>query len=187
MTEQDFIQQGYSPVIAALSAKLSEIVYYDPEKIKFLVASLGCKLLKFYNRNDTQAMLVDAGEYYFVVFRGTQTWTDWLTDFNVTHVPAENHPGQVHRGFKMAISQVWGGILQDLSDDKPIYFAGHSLGAALAVLAASRNPYTTAGVYIFGCPRPGDRCFTRAFNSRLSDVYRHINNTDPVCRVPVTN
>jgi hypothetical protein len=59
-------------------------------------------------------------------------------------------------------------------------FTGHSLGAALATLAASH--YDQARVIAFGSPRVGDD----AFGHRLSlrNIVRYVDCCDMVCRVP---
>jgi len=68
-----------------------------------------------------------------------------------------------------------------------VWFTGHSLGAALATLAASR--YQTAGVYTFGSPLVGNQSFAAAFNAVFHDgagsrSFRYVNDHDVVTQVP---
>jgi hypothetical protein len=57
---------------------------------------------------------------------------------------------------------------------------GHSLGAALATLAADRYG-NIQGVYTYGSPRVGDRAFMEDFHV---NAYRFVNNSDIVTKVP---
>jgi hypothetical protein len=61
-----------------------------------------------------------------------------------------------------------------------IWLTGHSLGAALATLAADRFQ-DVQGLYTFGSPRVGDRQFQKNFQLR---AYRVVNGDDIVARVP---
>jgi triacylglycerol lipase len=65
-----------------------------------------------------------------------------------------------------------------------VWFAGHSLGAALATLAADRFP-AAAGVCTIGSPRVGDRAFAAEFDARFgARALRFVNDTDIVTHVP---
>ena len=78
----------------------------------------------------------------FVSFRGTQDLSDWLQDLDA--VPEDYAPiggfGQVHDGFQDVYPLVRGGIAANLATAcagcDQILVTGHSLGAALCVLAA---------------------------------------------------
>jgi triacylglycerol lipase len=62
----------------------------------------------------------------------------------------------------------------------PIFITGHSLGGALAFLAASVFPPRAA--YTFGAPKAGDAVF--AFGLDAASVYRMTNHRDIVPAVP---
>ncbi len=67
-----------------------------------------------------------------------------------------------------------------------VYIAGHSLGAARASLYAFsriKRGLPVAGVFLFGCPRPGDR----AIRDTLAAIpIRSIKNgNDPITDVPL--
>ena len=96
----------------------------------------------------------------FVIFRGTQYLADWLTNFNVT--VAKSDCGQpVHDGFKQAFDSMLPQIkpfIDELPPGVSIHCIGHSLGGALATIAAEwivsahkHKPY----LYTFGSPRVG--------------------------------
>uniref|UniRef100_A0A383V4A2 Fungal lipase-type domain-containing protein n=1 Tax=Tetradesmus obliquus TaxID=3088 RepID=A0A383V4A2_TETOB len=80
----------------------------------------------------------------------------------------------------------------DDSASKPVlWVSGHSLGAALATLAAAdfaKEGYQPV-VYTLGSPRVGDRDWQKLYDTeyKLKDrTFRMVNDNDPVARVPIT-
>jgi hypothetical protein len=66
-----------------------------------------------------------------------------------------------------------------------ICFTGHSLGAALALLASSRFANHDISLYTFGCPRVGDGAFRgRTLSNPGRGIYRYVNYNDAVTHVP---
>ena len=124
-----------------------------------------------------------------VAFRGTQPdqWSDIFDDAFAVLVPGHRKGTAVHAGFKLALDRVWPKLeplLTQLMKTRRIWLTGHSLGAALATLAADRCP-DPAGVLTVGSPRIGDPHFSDQFNTRFaSRALRYVNNTDVVTHVP---
>ena len=122
-----------------------------------------------------------------LAFRGTDDVADWLTNLNVVQI--EDHGARVHRGFFRALAVVWPGIeatLQSLLDrrHRKIWVTGHSLGGALATLAALRLQRIGVGpleTLTFGQPRVGNRTLAGQITSPL---YRFAYYADPVCLAP---
>ena len=101
-------------------------------------------------------------------------------------------PCLVHQGFQRALNQVWGAVHECLvmyRRDHPhaeVCFTGHSLGAALAVLAFSRFTDPGISLYTFGCPRTGDQTFAkRVLAGQSRGAFRFVNLNDPVTHVPL--
>lgn len=95
--------------------------------------------------------------------------------------------GKVHSGFKIALNQVWNDLEKYLrtirsksSSKQNVWFTGHSLGAALAILAADRYG-DVQGVYTYGSPRVGDNQFALDY---FANTYRIVNNNDLVTMIP---
>ena len=178
-------------------AELSRLIYrqeFDevgarasgPRRLAILEAA-DLRELLFVSRGGTQCAIVEsqhaAGERFGVlVFRGTSIFGDWLSNLNA--LPADwPEGGLVHRGFMEALDKVWGDVDNCLSAiDRPMLYTGHSLGAALATLAASRSARPPCAVYTFGSPRVGNSDFVATL--RNIAVYRVVNNRDIVPNVP---
>lgn len=123
-----------------------------------------------------------------VAFRGTQPnqWRDVFADAKAAQVPWDDNT-RVHSGFAEALDDIWPKLtstLATLSSTRTIWFCGHSLGAALATLAAYRYD-KTRGVCTLGSPYVGNPAFASAFNARLAGrTLRFVNDQDVVTHVP---
>lgn len=57
--------------------------------------------------------------------------------------------------------------------------AGHSLGGVMAVLSAmdiaDLLPWASLQVYTFGAPRPGNKAFSKMYNSKVPDTWHILN------------
>jgi hypothetical protein len=97
---------------------------------------------------------------------------------------------KVHEGFVAALDVVFKEIKSLVSKvkqqfpDKQIWCTGHSLGAALATLAADRlSPdFKVQGLYTYGSPRVGNDNFVLSFP--VSNTYRFVHHRDVVTMVP---
>lgn len=128
----------------------------------------------------------------FLAFRGTEDLYDGLTDLN-TGVKISHTGCAVHQGFYYAFDSVLSELrtfLSSCAGVHTIHCVGHSLGGALATLAADwlKNSGVSGVVklYTFGSPRVGLDMFARKCTSRLvdSNIYRVYHRTDPIPMVP---
>ena len=155
---------------------------------KEVLAAVKLEEVDFFNERDTEAALIkpidgSGNRFAVLVLRGTNSATDWLTNFNA--IPDSwKGIGRVHKGFAEAFDLVWDKIKASLEKnvlpDCRLFIAGHSLGGALATLVASlRKPHA---LYTFGSPRVGDT----AFGATLAglNAFRVVNNRDVVTTVP---
>jgi len=91
--------------------------------------------------------------------------------------------GRVHNGFRKAILSLWPEILPEIQRlQTPIFYTGHSLGGALATLAATLRP--PRAVYTFGSPRVGNARFVSLLQNL--PVYRIASPRDIVAGMPPT-
>jgi pimeloyl-ACP methyl ester carboxylesterase len=130
----------------------------------------------------TEGFVAESETTLVVAFAGTDpvVAANWITDFNI-----RTGPGGIHRGFADGVEGVWPALLAALGGTtKRIFMVGHSLGGALAVVAAwlltgdnqaaaERIPSGAAidvgriaGILTFGMPRLGDEGFATAYRSR---------------------
>jgi hypothetical protein len=126
----------------------------------------------------------------FFTFAGSDPlkFEDWVTDFNV--MPSAT---DLHTGFQKAVETVWPDIQAAIKNRpapaEPLFFTGHSLGGALAIIAAARaaqepNVQNTV-VYTFGSPRTGGKAFFDGYTLG-SSTFRLVDGTDIVATVPPT-
>ena len=190
----DGTADGFSPVNAWWLSELSRLIYKKDhtEGVDSVLsrndhlARVGMTEGRFFNRQHIQAALVatlGAGRSpcRVLVFRGTAgPLSNWR--FNLDIVPtAWAAGGNVHRGFQRLLKVVWEAIDTALDElDGPLLYTGHSMGGALATLAASlRRPQA---VYTFGAPRVGDAAFAETL--RGIPVFNVINARDIVTGLP---
>jgi hypothetical protein len=138
------------------------------------------------------AVVVGGRNATVVAFAGTDPLkiNDWITDFR-----ASRSPNDLHMGFEKAIERIWprvkAAIAARPAAEKDLFFTGHSLGGALAIIAAHRAlrdsdlEVRATAVYTFGSPRPGGGAFFESYTPALGDVtYRLVHGTDLVATVP---
>jgi triacylglycerol lipase len=187
----------FSRINAWWLADASLLSYWPPSAARQIFdrqAHLDCVPIQ---RLDTQAYVASHQAFALVAFRGTQpdSLIDVLSDAGIALKPWDVPGEHVHAGFMGALDVVWDEIVGALTPlaDRPVWFTGHSLGAAIATLAADRflrqRPGRAlgelGGVYTFGSPLVGDRRFVDGFNARCGDrSFRFVNDQDTVTRVP---
>jgi len=195
----------YTPGNAYWMARVAQAVYEQkpngaPDEDKVLHALQAGEhaetfiKVEGFNVRSSQGVVVRHQDCIIAAFRGTDEAADWLDNINAVSI---DHPlGEVHRGFEAALMDIWPQMksvirkLQPPGDAPrlPIWLTGHSLGGAMAILAAAQLIVEDApfyGVYTFGQPRVGDRDFARTYNiEAASRTFRFQNNNDIVTRVP---
>lgn len=179
---------GWSRVNAWWLAEASWLSYWhDADAVTAVYrdrVGLSCECL---DAGGTQCTVASSPQFAIVAFRGTQPdqWADIMSDGR--YLPTEWNGVVVHRGFAAALDRVWPQLTDQLDALAPgcrIWFTGHSLGAALATLAAYRLD-RTAGVCTYGSPLVGNQVFAWLFNTRFAThAFRYANDHDVVTQVP---
>jgi triacylglycerol lipase len=163
-----------------------------------------------FNYKGSQAILLADAEKIIVAFRGSEERSDWQVNINRLKNKdfSKNYKICLHSGFCNYLNNIWNpyddpqgrieakgikAIIQEEMKNSPksLWFTGHSLGGAVAVLAATscifldKLPFEVSGVYTYGQPRVGDLRFAKLYNSQLkSKTFRFVNNNDVVTKIP---
>ena len=149
---------------------------------------IGWSLLDTFSTNGTQGFVAYSQQFAALAFRGTEPdrLRDIKADAKATQTTCPTG-GRVHSGFKEQYDDVASRV-EDLLDNadikgKPLFIAGHSLGGAVATIAARRltAEHRVAACYTYGSPRVG----TEDWVSQIkTPIYRIVNSADPVPMVP---
>jgi hypothetical protein len=162
---------------------------HDPDAVRQLLrdnAGLAC--CRPISSGGTQCYVASGKAFAIVAFRGTQP-DDWRDLFDIARFePTAWDVGHVHKGFAAALDVVRNDLdaaLAALPAGCRVWFTGHSLGAALATLAAYRYRAVTAGVYTCASPLVGTGRFARQVDAVFGGrSLRYVNNDDVVPHVP---
>lgn len=174
---------------AKLFARLSALAYSDNATAEAKV--MGFSTTKFYDRDGAQAYRFQNKNDIVIACRGTQPaqFNDIKADLKATPVRSET-VGHVHKGFKTEVDDLWSMIKKDLerpvNRNRNLWFTGHSLGAAMTTIMASRceddpDMPCTQEVYTYGSPRVGWKKYVKSLSITH---HRYVNNNDIVTRVP---
>jgi len=175
---------GFSLDTATAMALIAQLAYEtDPGKITNILSRWGMvqterllgRLVSFLPIASTKGFITGNDVVTIVAFGGTDpvNIVDWVTDFALFRT-AEG----IHQGFENGIAAVWGQLTAllppRLTATGQLYLAGHSLGAALAVVAADRlvrenvvPAEQISGIYTFGTPRVGASDFAARYEPTL--------------------
>ncbi|AFM15178.1 Lipase (class 3) [Mycolicibacterium chubuense NBB4] len=136
-----------------------------------------------------------AAKTAFVAIRGTRTETEWLDnlDFDTTAYRPVPNFGDVHMGWMGLYESMRANLAANLpaacAGCQKLIVTGHSLGAALAVLAApdiAKNlSVPEPELTTFGGPRPGLYDFVVPFNLLIDTCFRVVNLFDIVPHLPL--
>lgn len=183
---------NHTPTKVSAFMSLIEDLKYDHEKelaeLTQGLEYLNAKLVKLFDKNGTQAILAETEQFYVLSFRGTEATSvkDIKSDVNAVLTKCET-TGFVHSGFKKAFDYVVDDISNELSklenNNKPLLITGHSLGGAIATIAAKRLKFKNgiAACYTFGAPRVGDSDWISEIKTPL---HRIVNAADCVTMLP---
>lgn len=151
------------------------------------------KAYEAYDGGNDQTKRVVSGEHAgwtYVGFAGTETAKDAKTDVTISDSALPEgwlRPGdraRAHTGFADMYAKLRDKVRVLVKDAKQVTFVGHSLGGALASLAAldvaSGFPDKTVRVVTFGAPQVGDHNFVKLFDARVDLCVRVVNPFDPV-------
>ncbi|MFN0052791.1 MAG: lipase family protein [Planctomycetales bacterium] len=195
----------FSAVNAWWLADAALLVYGDADFVESALDAsplvrMGYRLGWLGTRTENRGIVLDGPEALILVFRGTRVQAHTLLDAaeivflnqndlwtDSQFLPARAAVGgRVHAGFLKAFSEVQGQVDQLVRGRRPgqaVWLAGHSLGGALATLAAAHlGADAVQGLYTYGAPRVGNSGLTPALPQR--SFFRFVHRDDLVTTVP---
>lgn len=161
--------------LRSLTNALARVGFGKPEP--FVDAKTGTEAFGAYRAADRAVL---------VAFRGTQPdqMTDVFADLKANQVAWTESDGRVHAGFATAMRSVKKEIDSWLdtagAQRRSLFLCGHSLGAALATLAATI--WGPSLLVTIGSPRVGDAKFAASLND--AHVMRLVDCSDLVTLLP---
>jgi len=160
--------------------------------------------IKFFHKKEFIGYIAQSihdQSHHTVIFRGTESFMDWIADFEFILEPFQDVPngGKTESGFTNAYRSITvrfvdqpsaavplSTTLDKLPKSASLTVAGHSLGGALAtlhaVVAANRN--IPVELVTFASPKVGDSTFVEAFRKGKINSKRIYNDPDKVPKVP---
>jgi triacylglycerol lipase len=168
-------------------AELSRLAYGPPDLIKEVVYQAGIDQCDFVQQAGSEAYVFASKSDCMIVSRGTEPtkWDDIAADAKAWTIACDI--GRVHSGFDGHVNLLWPDLENRLRENqRPVWFAGHSLGGAMAAVCAVRCklspiPSNPQAIFSFGAPRVGDKAYASFLKIRH---YRWVNNNDAVPRFP---
>ena len=181
------------PTLATARAMMwmSQLAYEtgDPDKITHIRSLWGIdKIQPFMQRvssnlpmSKTHGLVATKGGSVIVTFAGTDPLVlyDWIADFRTL-----SSTDGIHEGFQDAANAVWAEIKSAIEETakagRSLFITGHSLGGALAVVAAERavrqeKLIGAAQIYTFGMPRVGKEEFVERYLKLETTTYRFVH------------
>jgi triacylglycerol lipase len=174
------------------------LAYAEPTVVLAALEAQGYRAQLLQDRASSgHAYVALARDHAVLAFRGTEVLNpgdapskfvdvarDWLVDARFAQVALAGG-GRAHGGFVAALDALWPQIESCLDGAAQWWCTGHSLGGALAALAAlrlDRAGRSLAGAITFGQPRCVDRDAAQALD-RLP-LRRVVNGCDLIPRLP---
>jgi hypothetical protein len=184
-----FQRPGFDLDTAVALAQASEAAYSAADKVAAWAKETGFTATKSFDSGDVQGYWCTVDDIALLAFRGTSNPGQWLRD--ARFFPVTYDWGHVHVGFRDGVGEVEAALAEFdgvASAAKHVWLTGHSLGGALALIAAARLKMKTgvrALVHTYGQPAVGLNDFAERFSVEMpSRLWRFVNQSDIVTRVP---
>ncbi|MGH1405142.1 MAG: lipase family protein [Rhodomicrobiaceae bacterium] len=186
-----FTTPSFSYKKALSLAEASKLAYENESIIKTTAETdWGFSNCDFITAGSTQLFVAQKENIILIAFRGTQSnLEDWLGNMDIRTVSKTY--GNVHKGFEDHYANIKQQLETILSNsnaaNKSIWLTGHSLGGAIATIAAAElmSSYAISGIYTFGQPRVGFEGLRTFMETNYADnFFRFVNQDDPITLLP---
>lgn len=169
---------------------------YANESYRSNIKSLDGSILLENIQTDTQIHIGKDKDTIYIIGRGTENMTDIKHDIKIWRRKCSFlNDTLVHSGFLEQYESIRKMLLDEFkkltSDNscKKIICTGHSLGAALATIAALDMkllyPPFEVSCITFASPRVGSPGFAKLFNKKIDNSLRYVYHRDPVTFIPI--
>jgi len=178
-----------------LCAEMSRLAYAPENTVRDALPRVGFRLDRWFGGPALADRLASRGTEGFVArrpadgrtviaFRGTEAQKpeDLLSDLLTGTVEWPGR-GRVHLGFARAFDAIRPALVAEPRNDRTVVITGHSLGAAVATLAAAALQAKAPTLITFGSPRVGDLAFVGSLGHGIT-VTRFVDCCDVVARIP---
>lgn len=171
------VDEAFAPYVAR-AAGFSDAIYNSPRS-----QLIHCEW------TDADARVEHTDSATYVVFRGSESRRDWFMNlaWRCSFEPVRG--GSAHGGFVRQWLGVRDSVLTALRSHArhlPVVLCGHSLGGAVAAVAALELQGEFACTLVtFGSPRVFDAGARREFERLGISAYRVTNGSDVVTMVPI--
>jgi V8-like Glu-specific endopeptidase len=182
-----------SPVFSwptALSLALASQLAYNPEaEVERQLRAWGFRNCDFVEQDAAQGFLASSADLVLVCFRGTESTADWLSNLKVNPKAVNELGSSVHAGFWGQFEALRPQLEHLMSPHRqlPLLVTGHSLGGAIAALAAASwaASHNLQALYTYGQPAVArDRALDQLADALAGRYHRFVNDADIVPRVP---
>jgi len=183
---------GYNSVTAMWCARFADLVYENEEECRWRIEVLDGSVVGWWSEGNAQGFAALFGETIVIAIRGTEPdqIRDLISDARIAMQDGPFKVGdKIHKGFYSYAMKLWLPIVRLMNQfsEKSFILCGHSLGAAAAVLLASKMVKIDKlrALYTYGCPRVGNKIFAKILDYEIKEKhFRHYNGCDIVARIP---
>ncbi|MEW5852872.1 MAG: hypothetical protein AB2A00_29075 [Myxococcota bacterium] len=200
---------AYSTARAVIAANAAALAYAPTAAGHHALSQQGFSDVVTHKVPNTSAQALTAvrPDVALISFTGTADLVDFVKDARacLRSRPEYATQGKVHDGFTAQLDSLWPSMrlqiiaARQADPNRPVLFCGHSLGGALAVLAAARakkeglldHPPAAPGstpalLHTFGQPKVGDEAAAASLSRQLAGIpyVREVFRGDPVTQVP---
>jgi len=173
--------------VAQVMFDLSRIAYMEPAAGSQHIRAYGFEPM-FFEARSMEAYIAVAGRNAIVAFRGTELGTADVV-YDLKFISRSGGSGRFHAGFKDGFEALRPALLRELRERRisTVWLTGHSLGGALAVVAAchliDQGGYEIGGVMTFGQPMVVRHELAERYDPILRDRYvAFVNGSDLIAR-----
>ncbi|MBT7982503.1 MAG: lipase family protein [Akkermansiaceae bacterium] len=187
--------KGFEIQNALACALASKAAYQSPELIGHQIVE-EWKVPNFlpFHHSNVRGFIAASDHFTIVSFLGSERDSEiWQENIDASFIEGPFGQGdRVHRGFNIGIADEIKNIESKIADvgneNAPVLLTGHSLGGAIANLAAAYlfiKKHPVHSVYTFGAPRVGCKNFKDIYNKfDCGRSFRIVNRHDIVSRIP---